>query len=74
MIVQIIRNIGITSSNLKITRQLEKNLKTFIFKMLNQALSSMLITYTRYTTYQNLLQRKVNTMFADFSSQKVGKF
>jgi len=52
---------------LQITRQLEKNLKTFIFKMLNQALSSMPIAY------QNLLQRKVNTMFADFSAQKVGK-
>lgn len=42
--------------------------------MLNQASSSMPIAYTRYTTYQNLLQRKVNTMFADFSAQKVGKF
>jgi len=50
-----------------------KKLEAFIFKMLNQALSSMHITYTRYTTYQNLLQRKVNTRFADFSSQKVGK-
>jgi len=35
--------------------------------MLNQALSSICIAY------QNLLQKKVNTRFADFSSQKVGK-